>query len=407
MPAGQMFGSPIGTNIYNTEQMNMLQTGTNAMHKLGEIAMQPGKMREQEADAALKESQLRQQQKLEAMLAARAAGQSPVGKDGKPLSMADELGDLGSDLINAGSLKQGTELITASSLVRSREARADAQRISADHTKLKMAAETADLQSQILGNQGVVDQATWEQAQAAYYIQTGQAPYAGVPYSKELVNGLRQQALSTKEAFDLKEKELTREAQDKRAEAIRKIRERELEVKKRNATVREEAEARKKKAGAPTKPTTPASKAESEQAQRLVKRDFEELAGADLDDASFAIANSAKQLRQRNPALSMDMAIQQAYNDAKAAGDFQTIERDITGGQWKKKQSYLGRGKSATSPLPPPTKDTKRVEGKYYQLPNGQVGVWRGKGWELTGGLSAHNSRVDTEDADLLEEEEE
>ncbi len=406
MPAGQMFGSPVGTNIFNTEQANMLQVGTNAMHKLGEIAMQPAKLREQEADAGIKEMQLKQQQRLEALLAARAAGQSPTGKDGKPLSVADELSSFGMDLFNAGDIKQGRELIQASSLVRAREARADAQRITGEMNSIKAAAAEAALQGQILANDSVVDQASWEQAQAAYFVHTGgQAPFAGVPFSAELVKSLRSQALTTAEAARLAEQRLTREAADKRGTALERIRKEQLEVAKRNAKTREEAEARKAKVGAPTKPTTPASKSESEAARRLAKRDFPELGGADLDDASFAIANAAKQLRQRNPALSMDMAIQQAYNDAKAAGDFTETSNEVAGIKFNKKQLYTGRGKSAAAPLPPPTKDTKRIDGRYYQLPNGQVGVWRGTGWELAGGLSKDNSRPDPEDDDDEDDE--
>lgn len=405
MAGEHMFGSPIGTHIFNTEQASMLKTGVDAMHKLGEIAMQPAKLREQEAEAGLKELDLQNQKKMQEILAARAAGRTPVGKDGKEISMADEISALAMDSLNAGLLTQGEDLAAASSLIRSREARADASRIAADESKVRAAAQRAALEGQLLANPSVVDQATWEQAQAAYFVQTGEAPYAGMPYSQDLIKQIRANALSTKEAADLEEKRLTREAREKREKALEAIRKQELEVKKKEQETREAAEARRKKAGQDPKPVTPAGKEETAQATRLIKRDYPELEGMDLNDAAFSIANAAKYIRQRNPAISPEIAIQQAFNDAKAGGDFKTTELGaLEGWSSKGKQSkrtvYLGRGKTVATPLPAPQKPGDAVEGKYYQLPNGQVGKRVKGGWDISTGLSANNSRVDPEDND-------
>ena len=415
-----LFGAPLGDMAFDQNQLTKAKT----QHTLGEVAMQPTTQRLRAAQAKQLEQEIAQNEKFAELMrltAGERANISPeliesgtVGEEGAAMeqlalnpqvaprtSIADQLDIIAKNAAGAGLITKAQELAKSSALIRSREAVQAKAEGDQNLNRLKMVRERAELQSQLLG--GVTDEESWQNANALYEFQTGQkSPYAEVPYSPELVERLNAAAMTARERAELAEREQVR----KNTEAYRKSRLRQIDtqndLRKRQQELAKEREKRLAKAGAGKGVAAPA-KNELDQAARLVKKDYSGLAAADLNDAAFTIASEARALRKANPALDANTALQQAFNNAVQAGDFQVVQKGIAG--YGRKEVFSGRGKTPAAPAPIPPKKEDLKSGRFYVNPQGQVAKWTGKGFVIERALSGNNGRVD--DPDLEEEDEE
>jgi hypothetical protein len=370
----EMFGAPAGVIASNTEFRQDLGTSINAAHTLGEIAMQPSTQRLREAQAGKAEMELAGERKMMELMQ-RAAGTAQASG-----SLAGQLESLAQTAAQAGLVTKAGTLAAQASLIRQRENTARAAGAKMNETQLDIIRKNADLQGQIFG--GVTDETSWNRANQLFQFQTGtQSPFAGMPYSPDLIKSISEQAISAKERADLLQKQQT-------ATELKNFRRRRLgqhdtalEIQDRRLELMEEREKRLRKQGGGKSVSSPA-KAELDQAGRLITKDFPNLPAEDRVDAAYSIAAEARALRRQNPALDANAALQQAFQAARAAGDFQTIPgltvpllgMDVPG---TGKTGYSGRGKTATVPIPF-VKGLKPVKDRFYVNDAGVLGRWNG-----------------------------
>ena len=417
-----LFGAPLGDMAFQQNEL----TKANTQHTLGEVAMQPTTQRLRAAQAKQLEQEIAQNEKFAELMrltAGERANISPeliesgtVGEEGATMeqlalnpqgaprvSIADQLDIIAKNAAGAGLITKAQELAKSSALIRSREAVQGKAEADQNLARLKLVRERAELQSQLLG--GVTDEESWQNANALYEFQTGQkSPYAQVPYSPELVERLNQAAMTARERAELAEREQVR----RNTEAYRKSRLRQIDtqndLRKKQQELAREREKRLAKAGGGKGVVSP-GKNELDQAARLVKKDYSGLEAVDLNDAAFTIASEARALRKANPALDANTALQQAFNNAVQAGDFQVVQKGIAG--FGRKETFSGRGKTPAAPAPIPPKKEELKSGRFYVNPQGQVAKWTGKGFVIERPLSGNNGRVDDPDLEDDEDEEE
>lgn len=420
-----MFGAPVGFSAFQDD----LYKDALRQESLGRTAMQPAQLRLTMAQAATAEQALQQEQVM-AQLMRRSMGQeaevdpamieSGTGgvegaaleqqalapKKKQPSSMADTLDSLAAAAAGAGLATKAQELAKNAALIRSREAVQQSAASRALIQQLQAIKEQASLTGQLFG--GVNDQESWDRANAVYQFQTGKpSPYANVPFSPELVETIKQQALTAKEEADGEEKKIARKSLDEFRKSRVKQHDENISLSRERNRIAREREARLRKNGGGRQIASPTS-AELTQAKRLIGRDYKNLEATDLNDAAFTIAAEAKALRRANPALDASMAIQQAYLNAIQAGDFQDISTTIGGVKvpGMGKQTFAGRGKKPETAAALPSEKSKLVKDKYYVNPSGQIAQWNGKAFVLTRPLSSDNNRLDTNPDDLEDPDE-
>ena len=415
--AGTMFGAPEG--IVAFDQNELVKARTQA--ELAQAASFPSEIRLRNAQAgALEQSTAAEKRLGELMMQMQAGGQpgddSELGSlaggtagipaPAKPASMADMLDKLSTMAAGAGLATKAQDLAKNAALIRSREASQLSAATTARLNQLKMIRETAGLQGQLFG--GATDEASWNTANALYEFQTGMpSPYRGVQFSPALAQQINDSAMTAKERADAEEKAIKQKELDTYRKARLAQLDRQNELREAAQRTREERERRLAKAGGGSAVSSP-TKSETDQAARLIRKDFSGMDAADLNDAAFNLASEARALRKQNKALDAGTALQQAYNAAVAAGDFQT-DSGIGGFGFRRKTTYSGRGKTVDTPAPIPADRKQLIVDRYYVNPQGQVGRWTGKGFLVERPLSGNNRRVnaepDTEPDDDQDEE--
>lgn len=382
-----LFGAPIGEMAFNTDQLVQAKT----QDVLSDIAMKPAQQRFIEAKTRSLELAEEQDRKLSALAMSMQFGDGQSAEafeSGEaPPSMADHLDKIAGLAANAGMITKAEKLAKDAALIRSREANQARLIGQAQNDRLRGIRERAELVSQIFG--GVNDAAGWQRANELFEFQTGvPSPYGNVPFSTELVTGINQAALNAKERADILDKELKRKADEKfRKERLRQHDERNAIAKARAdaAKAREERLAKQGGGKAISSPT----KGMLDRATNQIKTDFPEIVAADRNDAAYTIAAEAQRLRRQNPALSDDIAIGQALQNAKVAGDFHTDEGNFLG--IGKKTTFLGRGKTPEVPAAIPKDKGSLVKDRYYVNSKGQVAKWNGSGFVSSAPLSRNN----------------
>lgn len=376
---GPLWGTPAGRIAAGQQDLE----GALA---LSTVDTQAAHSRLYAAQAEKFETEARENQQLMALMQRRAAQALP-GEQGTELSMSEQLMRLSADALAAGLPTRAAAIAKDASLVGQREASAASSASTTRLNNIKIIRDRAELNGQLFG--GATDQKTWEQAGRLWEFQTGLPnPYEGVPFSKDLAARINSAALSTKERLTLEEQELSRKGLERFRNKRLGQHDQEIEIRKAQQKLRETREARLAKAGggkAVSSPTT----AEVSQAKNLVRRDFPGLEGNDLNEAVYSIAAEARALRQANPALDASVALQQAYNNARAGGDFEAVPprrvlgMDIpgTGGGTRYRGAMRG-----VEPLPMAQGIVNKgalVKDKYYQGAGGVIGRWTGTGFEI------------------------
>lgn len=395
MAESGMWGTAVGGSEAAKEMLD-------AALGLSRIDLEGAHTRYYGAGAQKLELEANEQKQLVELMQRQAAG-VPAGPEG---SLADQMDALARTAMNAGLVTKSQELAKNASLVRQREASAGASATTASLNRLKVVREQAELTGQLFG--GAKSSDDWSRANTLWEFQTGTpSPYASVTYDPELVGRINSSALSTKERIDAEEKRLSRQALE--GFRTRRLGQHDLEneISEARLALARAREARLAKAGGGRGVSSP-STSETDQARSLIKRDYPDLQPEDSQDAAFSVAAEARALRRANPALDANVALQQAYNNAKTAGDFQVLRRGVTLpliGNVGGKQGFRGAGKTPETAAPLPKDTTTLQAGRYYLSPNGMLGKWNGKTFEIVTSrgrpLSGDNRRpADEEDED-------
>ena len=399
MPDSGMWGTAVGGSAAAKEMLD-------AALGLSEIDLRAAHERYYGAGAKKLELEAQEQEQLGELMRKQALGQA--GPEARPMSLADSMDDLARTAMQAGLINRSQELAKNASLIRQREASATSSGTTAALNRIKQVRERAEMTGQIFG--GATDQAAWETTHRLWEFQTGTpSPYANMPYSKELVERINSTALDTKARADLEEKRLSREALEGFRSSRLAQHDTENDIRNARLLLAKQREKRLAKAGGGRGVSSP-SAGETDQAGRIITRDYPDIAAADLQDAKFAIAAEAKALRRSNPALDANTALQQAYNEAKAAGDFQLLSRGLPILGWGRKEGFRGTGKTPETAAAIPKNSSQLQIDRYYTNAAGLTGRWNGKTFEIVTSrgrpLSGNNRRPnDTGDEDEDEED--
>lgn len=391
-----MFGGPIGDLAYTGKENVEAQT----LHSLSQTAMMPYQAQHLQAQSRLLAAQAGNAEvdleanKLMAETMRRMSGGATVTD--KPMTMSEQLTALAETALGAGAVTKGRALATAASQVQLREIQGGLAKSRAEVQRLRAVGMQADTVGRLFGE--VSDQAAFDRANDQYTFQTGQqSPYAGREFTPELVKQIHAAALTTKEQSELGIK-------DTNAKSLESFRQARLDQRDFENTLREdrqrlarEREERLAKSGGGKGVSSPA-KAELDQARLLVKKDYDGMNPADLSDAAYNIAADAKALRRTNPALDSAAALTQAYQNAKAAGDFGS-DAGWGGSGISAKPTYMSQGKTEAAPAKLPSDKGSLKEGRFYTNAQGVVAKWNGKAFVPVKGaraLPSNNPRVIT-----------
>ena len=407
-----LFGSPIGTRLLESDYADVVQSGLGSLHRLGQIANQPleqenlkATTRLHTAQAEKAEAEVEKDRALAELSRKAFAGGGAAGP-ARPVSMADQLDNLATLAAEAGMVDQAQRTAASAALIRSREAAGKAAQVTQALNQQKMLKEATGVMAQYFG--AATDAESWQRANELYAFQTGrQSPYASVPFSENLVDQINQSALTSKERYDLMEKELTREG-------LREYRDKRLKqhdvlatISRSRLELARQRETRLAKAGGGKQVGVPSS-TETRLAKTFIDKDYpaDNFNIEGREEAAITIASDARALRRQNPALDPAAAMRLAYENAKRSGDFQ-----VTANKWAKSDAkFERRGRDPQTPLAMPKAASEAVPGRFYSTPKGTL-LWNGdkflSGAEAARWLSTNNGRDEssTEDDDEGDDE--
>lgn len=319
-----------------------------------------------QADSA--ELDVANKRRMQDLLLRRAQGEVVGGNN-----MADQLTDVFNMQLGAGLVSEAEKTARAVGYLKGKAAQIDNWQSTQKINQLKADKLRADSAAALAAD--VTDQDSFDRANALFQFSHGTpSPYAGLPYSPELLERIQAGAVSVSRQIELQmraEENASKERNRVSAESLRKVREQDIQERSRLAKEREE---RLAKAGGGKVPTTPTE--DIRQATRLIAKDYPKLEGGAAEAAS-TIAAEAQMLLRRNPALDRASAIQQAYNAARLRGDFQEQPGGFLSSD---KQKFESGGKTADNPIALPSDGKGMVAGRYYSNKSGQVGLYQANG---------------------------
>lgn len=381
----EMFGSPTGELIYNQEERSALQHALQSEHTLGQIAMQPVALRSAQVKLEKDEIELKQEKEFARMLQETGGGMEAAA-EGKPVTLENTLDRLATKAASAGMIDRAGKLATQAADIRSKKSTAANQATQQRLNMLKGVVAQAEMVGQLLG--GATDQASWDAANLQYQMYTGtESPFAGIPYSPQVVDRLNLATLSGKERAQLEIARLDKES-------LMAYRATNLALQKANLerkVIKDEQEADRKvrldknggnKGPVVGKPSAAEIK-EVERQMRLADIDTSKISGDSLKTTTFAIASRAKELQRANKALGSSEALAQAFAEAQESGELEleTVGgRQIAGYQVGGEKRFKKKGGPVAGTVPPAD---KRVVGQAYTV-NGKKYIWRKGGWEAT-----------------------
>lgn len=407
MAGGEMFGGPVGTMNFNEDAQTRAQT----QKILGEIAAQPEALKQKKLQTESMELELREERTVADILSRQASGVVAAGAakaDGTPKALSEVYGDLARMAAGSGAPNKAAEFAKLSGTLRSQESTATRNTALAELNTLKADRERIEFTSRLLDD--VKDDESWNKAQLLYQAATGeQSAFAGLPYSPDLIKRLQDAGLTRKQQLDTRRQTLEKDSRDRARNNLQSYRDDMKRIAKEKLTLSQARETRLAKGGSGKGVVSP-PKAEVDQAVRLLKGDFKDLADTDYLNAGYEIASEARALRQRNPALDANTAVQQAFVNAKARDDFKEIVEE---GIFKDstKRVFIGGGKTPETAISVPDDKAKLVKGRWYSGAGGVKGQWTGSGFKVNpeaptrgaGALAAEDPDEEEEEAEASE----
>lgn len=368
-----LFGGPVGEMAYDRNQLVKAET----QKTLAETAGQPAVNRLRSAQAGLAEMELAEEQRWVQMLTRQASGADAAGavdKDGKPKPLSEIYDGFARAALQAGAPNKASEFAKAAGTLKAQEASAVRGQALAELNSMKAERQKIDLTARLLDD--VKDDAGWNRAQLLYQAMTGEKSiYAGLPYSKDLVDRIRSAGQSVKDQIAAREKKAEDDSRARARTALTAHRKKMEDLTKQRLDLEKAREDRLAKTGGGKQIVSP-TKLETDQAIRLINEDFPKIEGSDRLNAAYQIASEARALRHTNPALDANQAIQQAYNTAKDRGDFKEI---VEKGFFSNTTRQKFQSPYRVTPAPADVKD--RVYGRSYSNDQGRVAKWTKEGW--------------------------
>lgn len=416
-----LFGSPNGAIAANQEQGQLYDRMLALGKYQQEVPHTQALTRLATAEASGMEEKQKQDQVLRQLMSGQGApktgpnGEAPVTD---PATLIQQIEGRAQTLINAGFMKEGTELAGKASTMRqhassitSNENRAATAKLEAKH---KMLTEVNQLIS------GVTNEAQFEAAKATWMANHPEsAPPATLrAYSPEMIQAVRNGTAEGLKRLDVEMRNQRLAQQEKAAKDMQESRKFQEGIAGARLKLARERESRiAKVAGAKGPQTGMPSRDLISAAEAQIAGDFPGLKatiplGRDLmaTQAAFDVASSAKAKMAANRALSASEALNQSYIEAKRSGAFKLEAGTKLFGfevQAPKSNYAPGAGASADKPITiPKDKSVAPEVGKYYT--NGtSVMQWTGKGWAPAtgaGGAPAGSPEDDEEDMSGAEE---
>lgn len=231
-------------------------------------------------------------------MAAAMAERAEQDDGSQPKSLADYMDEMATIAAKTGNIETATKMAAKGSEIRQKTA--DATKKGLDNQLSRWNTSSALLAD-------VNDQASWQRANQAYGMVTGQpSPFAELPYSPELVKTLQTNIQSAKD------KALT-----EAANAQTNVRKAELPlIKARTDFYNARADALGKTGG--VKPRAADLKAATD----LIESQYGSISPEESRIVGRQVVDRAADLLKRNPALTKEQAITRAYHEKRAAGTF-------------------------------------------------------------------------------------
>lgn len=306
-----MFGAPIGisqrTSDDDTHQFRNLQ----AQEMMGNIAVQPSQLQINQVKAQEAQLDLQMRQKF----AAQAQVDQQVGQG---RSMADQLDGFAQTAMNAGMVDKAAGFASKASEIRSHAATQASALAMEKERKLKTAIDMMDTSSRLFGN--ATDDATWNAANRAYPILTGQpSPFEGMSYDPTLAKHIGTQSLSAKDKLEI---DLKQHQQDALAD-LRTQEQTKREADTKLATARTAlVQARTtaiEKAGGAGKPSNATNR---RMAMDMLVTDWDDIEKPEANRFADQISERATEMMKENPGLKGSEAVTRAYGELKDADAF-------------------------------------------------------------------------------------
>lgn len=295
--------------------------------------------------------------------------------------MAAGVGDLdGADK----AYRVGSQIRLAAAQGEHQMATAAKERLAADHKKL-------ELTESILRSS--TDEASWRRNQVMYTLLTREpSPFAGVPFSPEILKTLGTSVLSKKDELANAIKAVEEKGRNWRAQLASRDRALQRDLSDEHFYFDQDRRERLGKVGG----RAAASPSQNEQDAALVllnaDAELKGLPATERSRAIYDIASRAKEIRAQNRAIGSSQALQMALKEARDAGDFERgggFEIPLIG-KVGESTRYRGGGKTAGTALEPPLVDGRPDaaafrKGRFYSTPKGPA-KYLGEGkWELAG----------------------
>ena len=319
----EMFGAPVGliaeagvekdleqTRIQQGElNLRMQQLANQTKQARDEAAakapLTAAETRLKTAEAITKETEAAQQQKFMA-----AMGSGKV--NGQAQSLPDQLDKMAQAAMSSGMVAKAGEWADKSAMVRARMAAMAADQMTAKNRELENGKKTIDLLGQFLN--GATDQASWDRGNALFAVMTGKSsPYAGKPFSPELVAQLQQQGMSAKDSAELALHKSNQQSLLNTREQGLIFAEQRMDILKKQEELRREREDRLAKTGG--KVVSFPLPRELAAAEMLIRENFDNLPDPEVTKHARDVASRAKAMAIANPGLDYETAMHQALGE--------------------------------------------------------------------------------------------
>lgn len=339
---------------------------------------------------------LSEQQRMASLAQQQAADPASRGK-----SPVEQMEDMARLAMGSGMVASGTKLATDASKIRlntAQTSRANSQSVNQQALAAKTELEMTD---RLLS--GVKDEDSWNAANALFEQMTGRkSPLDGVPYNPALVQQLQQSTLTMKDRIDLHIKQYNADTARANQESNSNFREFRKGILRNEEDLRQQREDRLRKQGGKTSDVGVPGKTELDHAADSITGAFPDLPTEEVNNAAYTLASRARAIRKTTPGLDADAAMDRALAEAKAAGQFQTLndtyhvlgmDTGVSKGpttHFKKSGNVDGSatGNTQANPFTDIPAADKRVVGGYYKH-GGKTYQWNKGGWSLVGGGDA------------------
>lgn len=390
----EMFGSPTGFRAYDQDRAKLAQLAAETQLTQAQTLNQRRLSELNQAQAVATQQKVRMEEEQsrairEALMRARppAEGGEPSRATANPISQElDRLNMLGSALISGGNVEGGAKILKEAADITGKLATADSQNALRQRREVQTQVAKLDFVRQVLTS--VNNPQTYQAAMMAlrgnpltvdmFADRESEVFKALSSYNQPAIDALvaGTQAAHNRAMARLRQVEVDSAAAAREANITEQQTRTQILQSRANAYI--ESRQRGEKTGV-DRAVSPPSKTERADVKRVVRE-----MGYELDpeqESLFAqdVAEQAKLLAVRNPALSYAEARSRVIQDSIARGEL-TKSRRILGAGPKDKFKF-GEG-TATRPVALPKSRNDLKAGTYYRGPDGSVRRFNGQAFE-------------------------